>query len=114
MPRRIEVPSADALFGGPAGAPAPPPPARPRRRAAPEAAAAPRAQPTARRRRRAAAPAPADEGVLRRLDQLEAVLVDLSVDRLIELREGLEVLLAAGTVDAAALHHLLDLTAAGS
>jgi hypothetical protein len=46
--------------------------------------------------------------VLRRLDQLEAVLSDLPVDRLIELRETLEVLLAAGTVDAAELQRLLE------
>jgi hypothetical protein len=48
-----------------------------------------------------------DEGVLRRLDQLEALLGDLPVDRLIELREELEVLLAAGTVDSAELQRVL-------
>src|SRR5437588_2770865 len=89
VPRRIEVPSADALFGRPAG----PPPAasRPRRTPASNARHAAPAGPRRevgealelsspkRRPRRAAAPARADEGVLRRLDQLEAVLSDLPV-----------------------------------
>jgi hypothetical protein len=65
-------------------------------------------QPAARApRRRAAAPLRVDEGVLRRLDQLEAVLGDLSVDRLIELRIELETLLAAGTVDSTELQRVL-------
>ncbi len=97
MPRRIEVPSADALFGG---TPAPAP-----RRAPRDRAAAATRKPAARRR--AAAPVRVDEGVLRRLDQLEALLGDLPVDRLIELREELEVLLAAGTVDSAELQRVL-------
>jgi hypothetical protein len=110
------VPSADALFGRPSG---PPPSTSPARRTA---AAKPRRTPAGSRRevgealelappkrrsRRAAAPAGADEGVLRRLDQLEAVLSDLPVDRLIELREALEVMLASDTVDAAGLQRLL-------
>ena len=114
MPRRIEVPSADALFGGPA---APPPdPAAPR-------AAAPSPSPSAgdgevevrpiaprpRRARRTPPPAPADEGALRRLDELEAALPELPVDRLIELREELEVLLASRSVDAARLERVLEL-----
>lgn len=99
MPRRIEVPSADALFGRTAPSPRP----APRRRA--PAAADGRAP---RPRRRATAP-PADEGVLRRLDQLEAALSDLPIDRLIELRERLEVMLAAGSVDADELRSLLEL-----
>ncbi|HEY2704197.1 MAG TPA: hypothetical protein VGL20_10950 [Candidatus Dormibacteraeota bacterium] len=100
MPRRIEVPSADALFGGP---PAPAPRRAPRERAA-AATPKPAARPA---RRRPAAPVRVDEGVLRRLDQLEALLGDLPVDRLIELREELEVLLAAGTVDSAELQRVL-------
>jgi hypothetical protein len=93
------VPSADALFGRTAPSPRP----APRRRA--PAAADGRAP---RPRRRATAP-PADEGVLRRLDQLEAALSDLPIDRLIELRERLEVMLAAGSVDADELRSLLEL-----
>jgi hypothetical protein len=107
VPRRIEVPSADALFGRP------PAPAH-RRAPRPHAAAvSPRpvpASPTpaARAPRRgAAAPLRVDEGVLRRLDQLEAVLGDLSVDRLIELRMELEALLVAGTVDSTELQRVL-------
>jgi hypothetical protein len=100
VPRRIEVPSADALFGQP---PAPPPRPAPRPRTA-----APSPKPAAGApRRRAAAPLRVDEGVLRRLDQLEAVLGDLSVDRLIELRMELEALLAAGTVDSTELQRVL-------
>jgi hypothetical protein len=100
VPRRIEVPSADALFGQP---PAPPPRRAPRPRAA-----APSPKPaTGAPRRRAAAPLRVDEGVLRRLDQLEAVLGELSVDRLIELRMELEALLAAGTVDSTELQRVL-------
>ncbi|HEV7466845.1 MAG TPA: hypothetical protein VGP96_11110 [Candidatus Dormibacteraeota bacterium] len=100
MPRRIEVPSADALFGRP---PAPAPRREPR-----PPAAAPSPKPAARApRRRASAPLRVDEGVLRRLDQLEAVLGDLSVDRLIELRMELEVLLATGTVDSTELQRVL-------
>jgi hypothetical protein len=100
VPRRIEVPSADALFGQP---PAPPPRRTPRPRTAATspkpAAGAPR--------RRAGPPLRVDEGVLRRLDQLEAVLGDLSVDRLIELRMELEALLVAGTVDSTELQRVL-------
>lgn len=99
MPRRIEVPSADALFGTP-----PPPPRRPARR--PPAPPTPKPAPRPRRAR-AAAPLRVDEGVLRRLDQLEAVLGELPVDRLIELREELEVLLASGSVDSTELQRVL-------
>ena len=107
MPRRIEVPSADALFGQPP-APAPRRASRPRAAAASPRPAATSPGPAARApRRRAAAPLRVDEGVLRRLDQLEAVLGDLSVDRLIELRIELETLLAAGTVDSTELQRVL-------
>jgi hypothetical protein len=118
VPRRIEVPSADALFGRP---PSTSPPrrtaaAKPRRAAAGsrrEVGEGLELPSPKRRSRRAAAPAGADQGVLRRLDQLEAVLADLPVDRLIELREALEVLLASDTVDAADLHRLLEVAAQG-
>ena len=102
MPRRIEVPSADALFGGP---PVPPP-------AAAATGSTVEVRPLAPRPRRPRRPAllpRADQGAMRRLEELEATLAELPVDRLIELREGLETLLAAGSVDAESLERVLEL-----
>jgi len=99
VPRRIEVPSADALFGGP---PAPPP-------AAAATGGTVEVRPRPRRPRRPAPLPRADQGAMRRLEELEATLAELPVDRLIELREGLETLLAAGSVDAESLERVLEL-----
>ncbi|HEX6493439.1 MAG TPA: hypothetical protein VF112_07990 [Candidatus Dormibacteraeota bacterium] len=108
MPRRIEVPSADALFGGPAA---------PRAQAEPPAAITEaagdeidvRTLPPSPRRARRPSPPRADQGALRRLDELEAALAELPIDRLIELREELESLLAVGSVDADRLERVLEL-----
>jgi hypothetical protein len=119
VPRRIEEPSADTHLGqppprNPATGPREAAPRRPATGARPARPGRRRAEPSppeiAPRRRRPAAPRRVDEGMLRRLDQLEAVLGDLPVDGLIELREALEVLLAADSVDAAALHRLLEVS----
>jgi hypothetical protein len=110
VPRRIEVPSADALFGGLARSP----------RAQAEAPAAiseavrdeidVRPLPARPRRARRTSPPPrADQGSLRRLEELESALGELPVDRLIELREELETLLAAGSIDAERLERVLKL-----
>jgi hypothetical protein len=129
VPRRIEVPSADALFGVPAAPPAesPPPPPAGRPPAAPPSTATPErpgsvpsraeASPAPRPRRaapgsplrrpRPATPAPRRVD-LRRLDRLEAALADLPIDRLIEVREQVELLLAGPTVDPAGLRRLLE------
>jgi hypothetical protein len=110
VPRRIEVPSADALFGGPGPSP--------RAQGEPPAAITEAVRdeidvrPLPARSRRSRRPSPpqrADEGALRRLEELEAALTDLPLDRLIELREELETLLAAGSVDADRLERVLEL-----
>ena len=109
MPRRIEVPSADALFGGPGP--------RPRDQGEPPAAITEAVRdeidirPLPPRSRRARRPSPprADQGAMRRLEELEAALADLPLDRLIELREELETLLASGSVDADRLERVLEL-----
>jgi hypothetical protein len=113
VPRRIEVPSADALFGGPAAPrPAPAPDAVPvaasTARGAEVEVRTPAPRP--RRARRAATPIRTDQGTLRRIEELETGLAELPVDRLIELREELEALLAAGSVDADRLERVLRLT----
>ena len=107
MPRRIEVPSADALFGGPST----PPPVAPQEAAAEaEAELEVRPLPSRPRRERRASPAArADQGTLRRLDEIEAALAELPIDRLIELREELETQLARGGVDPGGLQRLLEL-----
>jgi hypothetical protein len=110
VPRRIEVPSADALFGGPGA----PPRAQGERPAAISEAVRDEidVRPLPARSRRAPRPSPpqrADEGALRRLEELEAALADLPLDRLIELREELETLLASGSVDADRLERVLEL-----
>jgi hypothetical protein len=111
VPRRIEVPSADALFGGPAAPPPAPSPGAPAAPAAgSEEVAARRPAPRTRRARGAAAPVRTDEGTLTRIEDLEAGLAELPIDRLIELREELEILLAAGSVDPGRLERVLQLT----
>jgi hypothetical protein len=104
------VPSADALFGGPA-VPSPAPASEPAGAAAArgEEVEVPRPPRRAPRPRRDPTPARTDEGTLRRIDELEAGLAELPVDRLIELREELEVLLAAGSVDPDRLERVLQL-----
>ena len=110
MPRRIEVPSADALFGGPGPSP--------REQREPPAAITEAVRdeidvrplpPPSRRARRPSRPPRADQGAMRRLEELEATLADLPLDRLIELREELETLLASGSVDADRLERVLEL-----
>jgi hypothetical protein len=113
VPRRIEVPSADALFGRPAPSPRAAATTPPVISEAAGDAVDVRTLPTRERgaRRARAAVARADQGTLRRLDELEAALGELPLDRLIEMREELETLLAAGTVDATGLERLLGLGA---
>lgn len=102
MPRRIEVPSADALFGRPTPAPDPAP--------APGAEAAVPRSPRPRRARGTRAAASADQQVLRRLGRVESALAEMPVDRLIELREALEALLAGDDrVETAELERLIAL-----
>lgn len=134
--RRIELPSADVLFGdGPVGAK---PAARPKKSAAKKPAAkataakpktraakasppktraaahapkkpakAPTRKPAAKRTPRTARPKP--EGFAEaRLAAVESRLADLPVDTLIDLRDGLEELLSADVVDVDAVERLLD------
>lgn len=99
MPRRIEVPSADALFGHSTPAPEP----------APASGAAPAAT-RSRRPRGTRAEAGTDAAVLRRLDRVESALPEMPVDRLIELREALEALLTLDErVETAELERLIAL-----
>jgi hypothetical protein len=111
--RRIQLPSAAELFDdprpqpgrllhdGPAGG---------------EAVQAPAARPRAARparAKRAAGPAAASVALEQRLGDVEAGLRDLPIDVLIELRDGLEALLAGDRIDETELGLLLEPLAVG-
>ncbi|HEY6379725.1 MAG TPA: hypothetical protein VI316_11160 [Candidatus Dormibacteraeota bacterium] len=101
MVRRIQLPSTAELFDDPR-----PQPGRhlhDRPAGGREAVQAPTARPRARRPVRAAGAAPEQ-----RLVEVEAGLRDLPIDALIELRDGLEALLAGDRIDETELALLLD------
>jgi len=117
--RRIQLPSSDELFGDTPKKPSPK--AAPKKtstsRNAPKAAA--KTRQTAARGTSAGAPratrnsslhrdASSREVESARIDAVEARLTSLPIDSLMDLRDGLEDILAAGTLDEAAVRELLD------
>jgi hypothetical protein len=114
VPRRIQLPDADALFGE---SPGPPVPAGAQSAAAAPVADVPkRVAKTARQRPASAAPKPAvpaprsraTAGPAKRLGDLEASLEALPIDTLLSVRAELEVLLVAERISPAAVRRLLD------
>ena len=97
MAKRIRLPSADELFPTP-------PPGRQQTTAKSTKPAAPS---TSAAKKRATKKSPS-RGSAVRLDTLETRIPALSVDTLIDLRDGLEELLAADSVDEDAVRELLD------
>jgi len=115
--KRIELPSADELFGDRPPAPKPATRKPSVKKAAPKKAAAKKAtkpvaarKPATAKRTTTVAPARNGQGATAesRLSALESRLTTLPVDALIDLRDGLEELLAAEVVDEAAVRGLLD------
>jgi len=115
--KRIELPSADELFGDRPPAPKPATRKPSVKKAAPKKAAAKKAtkpvtarKPATAKRTTTATPARNGHGATAesRLSALESRLTTLPVDALIDLRDGLEELLAAEVVDEAAVRGLLD------
>jgi hypothetical protein len=102
--RRIQLPTSAELFDDPAPRPG-------RAAAQTRVAGPPIAEATADgRRRRPREPARLTPAALgKRMAQVEGTLNDLPIDVLIDLRDGLETLLAGDTVDEAELATLLAL-----
>jgi hypothetical protein len=111
--RRIELPSADVLFGDEGGT------AVPRKAKKPEGGKPPARRETAPRggkksHRRATTAAAAAGAPTRpstpvdRLESLESRLSELPVESLIDLRDGLEELLTADRIDEDTVRRLLD------
>lgn len=94
MAKRIRLPSADELFGDDQGT------------AKPAKSASRSTAPAKKRTTKKAAAQKATSAM--RLDTLETRIPALSVDTLIDLRDGLEEMLAADSVDEDAVRELLD------
>ena len=119
MARRIQLPGADELFGGAPKKPSPTTPARKpasAKKASPKknssspnvAKTAAKTSQTAARRTSSVAKRGTRDSKVSDIDAIESRLATLPIDSLMDLRDGLEDILAADTLDEEAVRELLD------